>query len=95
NALETQIGQMDQLASQRMVHPSDLFEQTNTAIPTINSSERSLVCENLGFSPVEINELIRRTGLSARQVHIILLELELDQRLIRHGQQFVSLAPVN
>jgi DNA processing protein len=35
--------------------------------------------------------LIRATGLDARKVHIVLLELDLAGRLQRHGQQLVSL----
>ncbi|MGB6346450.1 MAG: DNA-protecting protein DprA, partial [Methyloceanibacter sp.] len=42
-------------------------------------------------SPVDIDELIRATGLSARKVHVVLLELDLAGRLQRHGQQLVSL----
>ena len=93
NALQSQIGKMDQIASQIPAQPSALFEQTKNDVPEIKGQARKLVRENLGISPVEIDELIRQTGLTAREVHIILLELELDQRLIRHGQQFVSLVP--
>jgi DNA processing protein len=35
--------------------------------------------------------VIRTTGLEARKVHIVLLELDLAGRLQRHGQQLVSL----
>jgi DNA processing protein len=45
----------------------------------------------LGPSPVDIDELIRATGLSMRKVHIVLLELDLAGRLQRHGQQLVAL----
>ena len=93
NALQSQIGKMDQIASQIPAQPSALFEQTKNDVPEIKGQARQLVRENLGISPVEIDELIRQTGLTAREVHIILLELELDQRLIRHGQQLVSLVP--
>ena len=50
-----------------------------------------LIAGALGPSPVDIDELIRTTGLPARKVHIVLLELDLAGRLQRHGQQLVSL----
>ena len=54
-------------------------------------SERDRVIEALGPSPVDIDELIRTTGVAARKVHIVLLELDLAGRLQRHGRQLVSL----
>lgn len=45
----------------------------------------------LGPSPVDIDELIRATGVETRKVHIVLLELDLAGQLQRHGQQLVSL----
>jgi DNA processing protein len=60
-------------------------------LPEIRQSEREQIAGALGFSPVDIDELIRATGLPARTVHIVLLELDLAGRLQRHGQQLVSL----
>jgi DNA processing protein len=54
-------------------------------------SERASVLEALGPTPVEIDEVIRFTGVSARSVHVILLELELAGRIERHAGQRVSL----
>ncbi len=59
--------------------------------PEIDQSERARVLEALGPAPVDIDELIRVTGVSARKVQIVLLELDLAGRLQRHGQQLVSL----
>jgi DNA processing protein len=59
--------------------------------PDIGASERERVIGALGPSPVDIDELIRTTGLETRKVHIVLLELDLAGRLQRHGQQLVSL----
>jgi len=64
---------------------------TPAPLPDIGQTERERVLEALGPSPVDIDELIRATGLEARKVHIILLELDLAGRLQRHGQQLVSL----
>jgi DNA processing protein len=60
-------------------------------LPDIRPSEREQIVAALGPSPVDIDELIRVTGLQARTVHIVLLELDLAGRLQRHGRQLVSL----
>ena len=54
-------------------------------------SDRERVIEALGPTPVEIDEIIRFTGLPARVVHVILLELDLAGRIERHAGQRVSL----
>jgi DNA processing protein len=46
----------------------------------------------LGYTPVEVNDLIRESGLSPGLVSAILLELELAGKVTRHGRQMVSLA---
>jgi DNA processing protein len=56
-------------------------------LPDIGQSERELIVSALGPSPVDIDELIRTTGVAARNVHIVLLELDLAGRLQRHGQR--------
>jgi DNA processing protein len=60
-------------------------------LPDIRQGEREQIVGALGPSPVDIDELIRATGLATRKVHIVLLELDLAGRLQRHGQQLVSL----
>ncbi|MGB6949583.1 MAG: DNA-processing protein DprA, partial [Methyloceanibacter sp.] len=60
-------------------------------LPDIVQGERERIIGAMGPSPVDIDELIRATGLSARKVHVVLLELDLAGRLQRHGQQLVSL----
>lgn len=57
----------------------------------IDEPDRKQVVSALGPSPVDIDEVVRVTGLSARQVQIVLLELDLAGRLQRHGGQLVSL----
>lgn len=59
--------------------------------PEVDDSERGRVLSALGAAPVEVDELIRYTGLPARIVHVILLELELAGRLERHRGQRISL----
>lgn len=66
--------------------------------PSMNDSaeeppedERSRIVEALGPSPVEVDAIIRFTGVSARAVHVVLLELDLAGRIERHVGQRVSL----
>lgn len=59
-------------------------------LPDILQTERELIVGALGPSPVDIDEVIRMTGIATRKVHIVLLELDLAGRLERHGQQLVS-----
>jgi DNA processing protein len=59
--------------------------------PDVGDSDRGRVLSALGAAPVEVDELIRYTGLPARVVHVILLELELAGRLERHRGQRISL----
>jgi DNA processing protein len=56
-----------------------------------SDSARGKLISALGPTPVEIDELIRFTGETARTIHILLLELELAGRLERHRGQRVSL----
>jgi DNA processing protein len=65
--------------------------RTPEPLPDIRQSEREQIVSALGPSPVDIDEVIRTTGVSTRKVHIVLLELDLAGRLQRHGQQLVSL----
>ena len=79
------------------VEPSDstgTFEtcSEDPIIMDIDQSDRERVIGALGVSPVDIDEIIRATRLQARQVQVVLLELDLAGRLERHGNQMVSLA---
>ena len=60
-------------------------------LPDIRQSERERIIGALSPSPIDIDELIRVTGIEVRKVHIALLELDLAGRLQRHGRQLVSL----
>ncbi|MBW9113060.1 DNA-protecting protein DprA [Rhizobium cauense] len=55
-------------------------------------SDRSLIVDALGPTPVEIDDIIRHTGLPASSVYLVLLELDIAGRLHRHPGGFVSLA---
>ena len=55
-------------------------------------SDRARVIEALGPTPVEIDEIVRFTGLPVRTVLVVLLELDLAGRIERHPGQRVSLS---
>lgn len=61
------------------------------AVPPPAESERTLVINALGRTPVLIDDIIRHTGLEAAQVALVLLELDLAGRLERHPGGYVSL----
>ena len=65
--------------------------ETRSPPREIDSTDRGRVTSALGGAPVEVDELIRFTGLDARIVHVVLLELELAGRLERHLGQKVTL----
>jgi DNA processing protein len=78
------------LAEQRR----DLFRAAPAPSPSETELERAreAVLEQLGWSPVPVDELVRQCHLSAAIVVTILLELELAGRLERHPGNQVSLA---
>jgi DNA processing protein len=57
----------------------------------LQADARELVISLLGPAPVAVDELIRVAGLTAREVQGVLVELDLDGRLARHGVNSVSL----
>ena len=67
------------------------IEAVSPASAKIDEPDRAQVVSAVGTSPVDIDEVVRATGLSVRQVQIVLLELDLAGRLQRHGSQMVSL----
>ncbi len=74
-------------------HQDDSFSEPLDfgAAPPPDDGDRSRVIEALGPSPVEIDELLRHTGVHPAQLFMILLELDLAGRLERHSGGAVSL----
>ncbi len=64
------------------------------AAASLSERDRDRVVAALGPAPVDIDSLVRGTGLSIRSVQIALMELALAGRIERHGGGLVSLAPV-
>jgi DNA processing protein len=56
-----------------------------------DNSDRGRVVEGLGPVPTEIDEIIRYTGVPARTVRVVLLELDLAGKLEHHPGKRVSL----
>lgn len=63
--------------------------------PPPNDDDRSRIVEALGPTPVEVDDVIRHTGLSASAVYLVLLELDIAGRLERHPGGFVSLTSLS
>ena len=62
-----------------------------SAMPPPGENDRADVLEALGPTPTGIDEIIRHTGLSAAQIAMVLLELDLAGRIERHAGGNVSL----
>lgn len=56
-----------------------------------DQTDRSRIIEALGPAPVEIDEIIRHTGIAPAAVYLVLLELDLAGRLQRHPGGAVSI----
>lgn len=58
--------------------------------PIIGDDERQRVLAALGPAPCDLDALSRATGLLPRAIGIIVMELELAGRIVRHGGQMFS-----
>ncbi|MBP1850587.1 DNA-processing protein DprA [Rhizobium halophytocola] len=56
-----------------------------------DDSMRARIVDALGPTPVEIDDIIRHTGIDAASVYLVLLELDLAGRLYRHAGGLVSI----
>ena len=83
--LEAQAIPLDQSAG------PDLGFDAPPVEPDAPTDDRERILALLGPSPVGTDELARSAGVAARIVQTVLLELELDGRIERHGSGAVSL----
>ncbi|OHV76415.1 DNA-processing protein DprA [Rhizobium sp. LCM 4573] len=67
-------------------------EDGSDMLPPPDDDARATIAAALGPTPVEIDDIIRHTGLPAASVYLVLLELDLAGRLHRHPGGMVSLA---
>jgi DNA processing protein len=80
-----------ELFSPQQINEPIIEDEREMAIPP-SENDRDAIVTALGPSPVEIDELIRHTGLPAQSVYLVLLELDLAGRLYRHPGGLISLA---
>lgn len=71
--------------------PPPVPAQPTSRLMTSEREAREVVTALLGPAPVSVDELIRIAGLPARDVHSVLMELDLAGRLERHGGNSISL----
>lgn len=71
--------------------PENLHASERPAPSAFLDVTRSSVNENLSYTPISVDELIRECQLSASDVWVVLLEMEIAGRLERHPGGKVSL----
>jgi DNA processing protein len=76
---------------QAITRIEDAPTQTGPSSPQPSNSDRERLIAALGPAPVELDEIIRFTGLSPATVHYLLLELDLAGRIARHAGGRVAL----
>ncbi len=64
---------------------------TAPAPPALSTAERDRVVAALGPAPIDVDSVVRCTGLTIASVQVALLELALAGRIERHGSSLVSL----
>jgi DNA processing protein len=93
--------QDDVVEALRPLAEPDLFRPRPATAPIKRSkplstppddAERDHIVEALGPTPVEIDDIVRHTGLSISAVHSVLLELDMAGRLHRHPGGLVSIS---
>ncbi|MFC7067380.1 DNA-processing protein DprA [Brucella rhizosphaerae] len=70
-----------------------LDEEPATLQPITTDSERDLLVDALGPVPIDVDALVRHIGINAGSAQLILLELDLAGRLLRHPGNQVALMP--
>ncbi len=60
-------------------------------IPDIKISDREKVISLLSYEPIFIDKLIEECHIPTQVVHVILVELELSDRIIRYPSNYISL----
>lgn len=84
------LAQIDLFSDPAVEEP--LGEGGSDMLPPPDDDARATIAAALGPTPVEIDDIIRHTGLPAASVYLVLLELDLAGRLHRHPGGTVSLA---
>jgi DNA processing protein len=71
--------------------PRQIAPANAPGLTEVAGNDRARVLEALGPAPIGVDDVVRTTGLDARAVRVVLIELDLAGRLERHGGQRVSL----
>ena len=66
-------------------------DQPTQSLSRAGDSERAILAQALGPSPVETDDIIRHTGLPAATVYLLLLELDIAGKLNRHSGGRISM----
>lgn len=84
------LSQIDLLSGHEAEEPAGDAQHQPTPPPS--DSERVRITDALGPTPVEIDDIVRHTGLAPAAVYLVLLELDIAGRLHRHPGGLVSIA---
>lgn len=73
--------------------PLSIVETASQDIKPVDNSSQitELIRENLSFSPITVDELIRECHLSHSEISVALLELEIAGQIIKHPGNMISL----
>ncbi len=71
--------------------PVETYAVADAITPTVGTHERDLVATALGPAPVDLDAIVRTTGLPIRTVRIALVELDLAGRITRPGPGLIAL----
>ncbi len=81
----------DPIDGQADFQPDPQIDSGADSPTEITGEARQILAEALGPAPVEVDDIIRLTGLPSRTVSVLLLELDLAERLHRHPGNRVSI----
>ncbi|MDL2400822.1 DNA-processing protein DprA [Rhizobium mayense] len=84
------LAEPDLFRSQLAEAPAEKSDRPLSLPP--DDTDRWQIIDALGPTPVEIDDIIRHTGLSVSSVHSVLLELDMAGRLHRHPGGLVSIS---
>lgn len=84
------LSQIDLFSGHEAKEPASDEEHQPTPPPS--DSDRTRITDALGPTPVEIDDIVRHTGLAPAAVYLVLLELDIAGRLHRHPGGLVSIA---
>nr|WP_316653614.1 DNA-processing protein DprA [uncultured Gellertiella sp.] len=68
------------------------LEGERPMLPPPDETDRGRIVSALGPTPVDVDDIIRHTGIAAPDVYLVLLELDIAGKLHRHPGGMVSLA---